>query len=126
MEATASTKSAAAEDIHEFTVDVPEEQLEDLRNRINSTRWPDPEVDASQGVQLETIQALAGYWGTDYDWHKFEERFAALPPFITDVEGVHIHFSPLRAKHEDPLPLIVTHGWPGATVEQLKIIGPLT
>src|SRR3954451_5387622 len=126
MEATASIKSAAAEDIHEFTMDVPEEQLEDLRNRINATRWPEPEVDASQGVQLEPIQALASYWATDYDWRKFEERFAALPHFITEIDGVDIHFIHVRSEHEDALPLIVTHGWPGSTVEQLKIIGPLT
>jgi pimeloyl-ACP methyl ester carboxylesterase len=126
MEATASTKSATAEDIRDFRVDVPEEQLEDLRNRINATKWPDPEVDASQGVQLETIQALASYWATDYDWRKFEERFAALPHFITEIDGVDIHFIHVRSEHEDALPLIVTHGWPGSTIEQLKIIGPLT
>jgi pimeloyl-ACP methyl ester carboxylesterase len=126
MEATASTKSATAEDIRDFRVDVPEEQLEDLRNRINATKWPDREVDASQGVQLETIQALASYWATDYDWRKFEERFAALPHFITEIDGVDIHFIHVRSEHEDALPLIVTHGWPGSTIEQLKIIGPLT
>ena len=126
MEATGSTKPAAAEDIREFTIDVPEDQLADLRSRINATKWPDREVDASQGVQLETIQALAGYWGTDYDWRKFEERFAALPHFITEIDGVDIHFIHVRSEHEDALPLIVTHGWPGSTVEQLKIIDPLT
>jgi pimeloyl-ACP methyl ester carboxylesterase len=126
MEATASSKSAAAEEIREFTVDVPEEQLEDLRSRINATKWPDREVDASQGVQLETIQALANYWATDYDWRKFEERFAALPHFITEIDGVDIHFVHVRSEREDALPLIVTHGWPGSTVEQLKIIDPLT
>jgi pimeloyl-ACP methyl ester carboxylesterase len=126
MEATPSTKSAAAENVHEFTIDVPDEQLEDLRNRINATKWPDPEVDASQGVQLETIQALASYWATDYDWRKFEERFAALPHFITEIDGVDIHFIHVRSEREDALPLIVTHGWPGSTIEQLKIIDPLT
>ena len=126
MEATASSKSAAAEEIREFTVDVPEEQLEDLRSRIHATKWPDREVDASQGVQLETIQALANYWATDYDWRKFEERFAALPHFITEIDGVDIHFIHVRSEREDALPLIVTHGWPGSTVEQLKIIDPLT
>src|SRR3954454_17649956 len=126
MEATASTKSAAAEDVREFTIDVPEEQLDDLRNRINATKWPDREVDASQGVQLDTIQALAGYWATDYDWRKFEERFAALPHFITEIDGVDIHFIHVRSEHEDALPLIVTHGWPRSTIEQLKIIDPLT
>ena len=126
MEPTASTKSAAAEDVHEFTIDVPEEQLEDLRNRINATKWPDREVDPSQGVQLETIQALASYWATDYDWRKFEERFAALPHFSTKIDGLDIHFIHVRSEHEDALPLIVTHGWPGSTIEQLKIIDPLT
>ena len=97
MEATGSTKPATAEDIREFTIDVPEEQLADLRSRINATNWPDREVDASQGVQLETIQALADYWATDYDWRKFEERFAALPHFITEIDGVDIHFIHVRS-----------------------------
>jgi hypothetical protein len=105
---------------------VPEEQLEDLRRRIIATRWPDREIDASQGVQLETIQALADYWARDHDWRKFEERFAALPHFITEIDGVDIHFIHVRSAHEDALPLIVTHGWPGSTIEQLKIIEPLT
>ena len=126
MEATASARSAATEDIREFTFDVPEEQLEDLRRRINATRWPDREVDASQGVQLETIQALAGYWASGYDWRRFEERFAALPHFITEIDGVDIHFIHVRSERDDALPLIVTHGWPGSTVEQLKLIEPLT
>ena len=120
------TQPAALEAIRPFTIDVSDEQLEDLRNRIKATRWPDREVDPSQGVQLETIQALAEYWATDYDWRKFEERFAALPHFITEIDGVDIHFIHVRSKHEDALPLIVTHGWPGSTVEQLKIIDPLT
>jgi pimeloyl-ACP methyl ester carboxylesterase len=126
MEPTASTKSATAEEIHPFTIDVPDEQLEDLRSRINATRWPDRETDSSQGVQLETIQALASYWATDYDWRTFEERFAALPHFITEIDGVEIHFIHVRSEHEDAMPLIVTHGWPGSTIEQLKIIDPLT
>jgi pimeloyl-ACP methyl ester carboxylesterase len=125
MEATASSKSAT-EDIREFTIDVSEEQLADLRRRIDATKWPDREVDPSQGVQLEVIQALADYWATDYDWRKFEERFAALPHFITEIDGVDIHFIHVRSEREDALPLIVTHGWPGSTVEQLKIIDPLT
>ena len=126
MEATASTQSAAGEDIRKFTIEVPDEKLEDLRGRIKATRWPDREVDDSQGVQLETIQALASYWGTDYDWRKFEKRFAALPHFVTEIDGVDIHFIHARSEHEDALPLIVTHGWPGSTIEQLKIIDPLT
>src|SRR3954464_9211604 len=119
------TVETAAE-IRPFTIDVPEERLADLGQRIIATRWPDRETDPSQGVQLETIQALADYWATDYDWRKFEERFAALPHFITEIDGVDIHFIHLRSKHEDALPLIVTHGWPGSTIEQLKIIDPLT
>jgi pimeloyl-ACP methyl ester carboxylesterase len=126
MEAKASTKSATGEEVHEFTFDVSDEQLDDLRSRIKATKWPDREVDPSQGVQLETAQALADYWANDYDWRKFEERFAALPHFITEIDGVDIHFIHARSEREDALPLIVTHGWPGSTVEQLKIIDPLT
>ena len=126
MEAKASTKSAMGEEVREFTFDVSDEQLDDLRSRIKATQWPDREVDPSQGVQLETAQALADYWANDYDWRKFEERFAALPHFITEIDGVDIHFIHARSEREDALPLIVTHGWPGSTVEQLKIIDPLT
>src|ERR1700704_2993713 len=106
MEATTSTKSTSAEDVRAFTIDIPDEQIEDLRSRIEATKWPDPEVDASQGVQLEVIQALASYWATDYDWRKFEEPFAALPHFITEIDGVDIHFIHVRAKHEAALPPI--------------------
>jgi pimeloyl-ACP methyl ester carboxylesterase len=131
VEASPTSTSAAAEatngnTVRPFNVDVPEEELADLRNRISATRWPDRETDASQGVQLETIQALASYWATDYDWRKFEEPFAALPHFITEIDGVDIHFIHVRSDHEDALPLVVTHGWPGSTIEQLKIIDPLT
>jgi pimeloyl-ACP methyl ester carboxylesterase len=121
-----TTQTATDVAIRPFEVDVPEEELADLRSRIAATKWPDPEVDESQGVQLETIQALASYWATDYDWRKFEERFAALPHFVTEIDGVDIHFIHARSDHEDALPLIVTHGWPGSTIEQLKIIDPLT
>jgi pimeloyl-ACP methyl ester carboxylesterase len=113
-------------EIRPFEVDVPDEALEDLGRRLAATRWPDREVDPSQGVQLETIQALADYWANEYDWRRFEERFAALPHFITEIDGVDIHFIHVRSEREDALPLIVTHGWPGSTVEQLKIIEPLT
>jgi Epoxide hydrolase N terminus len=113
MESAASTRAATREDIRPLTIEVPEEQLADLRRRIIATRWPDRETDPSQGVQLETIQALASYWATDYDWRKFEKRFAALPHFITEIDGVDIHFIHVRSEHEDALPLIVTHGWPG-------------
>jgi pimeloyl-ACP methyl ester carboxylesterase len=123
MEATASTSTS---DIRQFTIEVSDEELVDLRRRIKATKWPDREVDPSQGVQLETAQALADYWANDYDWRKFEERFAALPHFITEIDGVDIHFIHARSEREDALPLIVTHGWPGSTVEQLKIIDPLS
>src|SRR4029077_13993188 len=102
--------------------------LTELRRRINATRWPERETvtDASQGVQLATTQALARYWGTEYDWRKCEARLSALPNFITEIDGLDIHFIHVRSKHENALPIIVTHGWPGSVVEQLKIIDPLT
>src|SRR6202048_2342650 len=118
----------AADVIRPFRVDVPEEQLDDLRRRVLATRWPDRETvsDASQGVQFATTQKLARYWATEYEWRKVEARLNALPQFITEIDGVDIHFIHVRSKHEDALPLIVTHGWPGSIVEQLKIIEPLT
>ena len=111
-----------------FHVNFPEEELTDLRRRINATRWPDRETvaDATQGVQLATTQALARYWATDYDWHKCQAKLNALPNFITEIDGLDIHFIHVRSKHENALPLIVTHGWPGSVVEQLKIVDPLT
>lgn len=126
MEATTPTTTPRSEDVRPFAFDVPEEQLVDLRRRINATRWPDRETDASQGVRLETMRALARYWATDYDWRTFQERFAALPHFVTEIDAVDIHFIHVRSKHEEALPVIVTHGWPGSTIEQLKIIDPLT
>src|SRR4029079_2210999 len=109
-------------------VNVPDAELVELRKRINATRWPDRETvrDASQGVQLATIQKLARYWGTEYDWRKVEAKLNALPQFITEIDGLDIHFIHVRSKHENALPLIVTHGWPGSVVEQLKIVEPLT
>jgi pimeloyl-ACP methyl ester carboxylesterase len=121
-----SAELAGSDTIRPFHVDVPQAALDDLRRRIADTRWPDREIDPSQGVGLETIQALARYWATEYDWRRFEARFAALPHFITEIDGVDIHFIHVRSRHEDALPLVVTHGWPGSTVEQLKIIEPLT
>jgi pimeloyl-ACP methyl ester carboxylesterase len=121
-----SAELAGSDTIRPFHVDVPQAALDDLRRRIADTRWPDREIDPSQGVRLETIQALARYWATEYDWRRFEARFAALPHFITEIDGVDIHFIHVRSRHEDALPLVVTHGWPGSTVEQLKIIEPLT
>jgi pimeloyl-ACP methyl ester carboxylesterase len=107
---------------------VPEAQLIELRRRINATRWPERETvtDASQGVQLVTTQKLARYWGTEYDWRKCETRLQALPNFTTEIDGLDIHFIHVRSKHENALPVIVTHGWPGSVVEQLKIVDPLT
>jgi hypothetical protein len=118
----------AGDAIRPFRVDVPEEQLLDLRQRIAATRWPDRETvtDESQGVQLATMQELARYWGTDYDWRKCEAKLNALPQFMTEIDGLDIHFIHVRSKHENSLPLIVTHGWPGSVIEQLKIIDPLT
>jgi pimeloyl-ACP methyl ester carboxylesterase len=122
--------SAAADptSIRPFRIETPKEALIDLRRRINATKWPERETvtDASQGVQLATIQNLARYWGTEYDWRKIEEKLTALPQFITEIDGLDIHFIHVRSKHENSLPLIVTHGWPGSIVEQTKIIDPLT
>jgi pimeloyl-ACP methyl ester carboxylesterase len=114
--------------IRPFSINVPEEELVDLRRRILATRWPERETvkDASQGVQLATTQKLAHYWSTEYDWRKCEAKLNALPQFITEIDGVDIHFVHVRSKHENALPLVVTHGWPGSVVEQLKIIEPLT
>jgi pimeloyl-ACP methyl ester carboxylesterase len=114
--------------IHPFQVHVPEAELTDLRRRIKATRWPDRETvaDASQGVQLETMQALARYWVTEYDWRKVEARLNALPQFTTEIDELDIHFVHVRSMHDDALPLIVSHGWPGSVIEQLKIIDPLT
>ncbi len=114
--------------IRQFNVDVPEAELTELRRRILATKWPERETvaDATQGVQLATMQALARYWATEYDWRKIEAKLNALPQFITEIDGLDIHFIHLRSKHENALPLIVTHGWPGSITEQLKIIDPLT
>src|SRR5689334_3716165 len=109
-------------------VNVPEAELTELRRRINATRWPERETvpDATQGVQLATTQALAKYWAKEYDWRKVEARLNALPQFVTEIDGLDIHFIHVRSKHENALPIIVTHGWPGSIIEQLKIIEPLT
>ena len=114
--------------IRPFRFTASKEALDDLRRRINATKWPERETvtDASQGVQLATIQALARYWGTEYDWRKCEARLMALPNFITEIDGLDIHFIHVRSKHENALPMIVTHGWPGSIIEQMKIIEPLT
>ncbi len=123
-----SEPSADQTAIRPFQVNVPEAELTELRRRINATRWPDRETvtDQSQGVQLATTQALARYWATEYDWRKCEARLNALPQFITEIDGLDIHFIHVRSKHDNALPLIVTHGWPGSVVEQMKIVDPLT
>ncbi|MGE5853550.1 MAG: epoxide hydrolase family protein [Deltaproteobacteria bacterium] len=122
--------AAAAEDntIRPFKITVPEEQIVDLRRRIASTRWPDRETaaDQSQGVQLAKLQELVRYWGTDYDWRKAEAKLNALPQFMTTIDNVDIHFIHVRSRHPNALPIIITHGWPGSVIEQLKLIGPLT
>jgi pimeloyl-ACP methyl ester carboxylesterase len=130
IEATRSKTAQASEKtaIRSFHVNpVPEAELTEMRRRINATRWPERETvtDASQGVQLATMQALARYWATEYDWRKVEAKLNALPNFITEIDGLDIHFIHVRSKHENALPIIVTHGWPGSIIEQVKIIDPL-
>lgn len=114
--------------IRSFQVNVPEAELTELRRRVNATRFPEKETvaDASQGVQLATIQKLASYWGTDYDWRKVEAKLNSYPQFMTEIDGLDINFIHVRSQNENALPLIVTHGWPGSIIEQLKIIEPLT
>ena len=123
-----SLAAAASDAIRPFRVNFPEHALADLRRRISATRWPERETvkDPSQGVQLATMKELAGYWANDYDWRKIEAKLNALPQFMTEIDGLDIHFIHVRSKHENALPLIVTHGWPGSVIEQLKIVDPLT
>jgi pimeloyl-ACP methyl ester carboxylesterase len=125
-----SKLSATTEDcsIRPFHINIPEEQLVDLRRRIDATKWPDSELvtDATQGVQLATMQKLAHYWATEYNWRKEEAKLNALPQFVTTIDGVDIHFIHVRSKNANALPIIITHGWPGSIIEQIKIIGPLT
>jgi pimeloyl-ACP methyl ester carboxylesterase len=120
--------SAGATAIRPFTAEIPEAELEALRARIAATRWPEKETvaDASQGVPLATMQELARYWGTEYDWRRCEAKLSALPHFMTEIDGLDIHFIHVTSRHEDALPLVVNHGWPGSIIEQLKIIDPLT
>ena len=135
MEASASTPADAADPakaengaIRPYDVDIPQEDLDDLRRRVTATRWPSKELvdDRYQGVQLATIQELARYWTTDYDWRKAEAKLNALPQFMTEIDGIDIHFIHVRSPHEDALPLIMTHGWPGSVIELLETVGPLT
>jgi pimeloyl-ACP methyl ester carboxylesterase len=128
MSAVAQSKGSDATAIRPFHVNFPEAKLADLRKRVNATVWPDKETvsDESEGIQLAMIQKLARYWGTEYDWRKIEAKINAVPNFITEIDGLDIHFIHVRSKHENALPLIVTHGWPGSIIEQMKLIEPLT
>jgi pimeloyl-ACP methyl ester carboxylesterase len=123
-----STTVDTATEIRSFQIEIPEEQIDDLRRRIAATRWPTKELvsDRSQGVQLATLQELARYWTTEYDFGRIEARLNALPQFTTEIDGVNIHFIHVRSQHENALPLIMTHGWPGSVIELLETIGPLT
>ncbi|PWV46525.1 epoxide hydrolase family protein [Chitinophaga sp. S165] len=125
---TSSSGSTSVEEIRPFQVHFPQADLDDLRRRVQATKWPKPETvsDASQGVQFATMQKLAAYWAKDYDWRKIEAKLNALPQFTTNIDGVDIHFIHVRSKHKNALPVIITHGWPGSIIEQIKIIGPLT
>jgi len=122
-----ATGALAADDIRPFRINTPEEQLVDLRRRIAATRWPDRETanDDSQGAQLAKLQELVRYWGTAYDWRKCESRLNALPQFLTTIDGVDIHFIHVRSNNPNAMPIVITHGWPGSVIEQLKIIDPL-
>jgi len=128
MNAAAQPTDSSNVAIRPFHVHFPESELTELRRRIKATRWPDRETvtDQSQGPQLATLQKLARYWDTEYDWRKTEAKLNALPNFITEIDGLDIHFIHVRSKHNNALPLIVTHGWPGSVIEQLKIVDPLT
>ena len=129
MNAVAQPKGGDTAAIRPFHVKVvPESELSDMRKRIQATKWPDKETvsDATQGIQLESIKAIAAYWTSEYDWRKVEARLNALPNFVTEIDGLDIHFIHVRSKHENALPIIVTHGWPGSIIEQMKIIDPLT
>src|SRR4051812_21052214 len=123
-----STTAQTGIEIRPFHIDVPDDELAELRRRIKATRWPSKELvaDRSQGVQLATLQELARYWTSDYDFGRLEARLNALPQFTTQIDGVEIHFIHVRSKHEDALPLIMTHGWPGSVIELLETVGPLT
>jgi len=123
-----STTVETATEIRPFHIEIPKEQIDDLRRRIGQTRWPTKELvaDRSQGVQLATLRELARYWETDYDWRKVESKLNALPQFKTEIDGVDIHFIHVKSQHENALPLIMTHGWPGSVIELLESVGPLT
>ncbi|MEW2507502.1 epoxide hydrolase family protein [Amycolatopsis sp. NPDC047767] len=126
--ANAVTTTAAPSAIRRFRINVPQRDLTDLRNRLHATRWPTRETvaDDSQGLQLQRVQDLVKYWTTRYDWRKVEAKLNSLPQFITEIDGLDIHFLHIRSKHENALPIVITHGWPGSVLEMLKVIGPLT
>ena len=123
-----SSTVETATEIQPFQIEIPDDQIDDLRRRIESTRWPSEELvdDWSQGIQRATLRAIAKYWTTDYDFGRLEERLNALPQFTSEIDGLEIHFIHVRSKHEDALPLIITHGWPGSVIEMLGVIEPLT
>jgi hypothetical protein len=126
-----STVAAGAADttaIRPFHIEVPQAEIDELRRRVQATRWPERETvsDQSQGVQLATMQELVRYWGTEYDFRRFETRLNALPQFITEIDGLDIHFIHVKSPHQNALPLIITHGWPGSVIEMLNVVGPLT
>jgi pimeloyl-ACP methyl ester carboxylesterase len=122
------TTNSASTEIRPFHFSAPESELSELRRRIQATRWPDKETvnDSSQGVQLATIQKLARHWATKYDWRVIESKINAVPNFITRIDGLDLHFIHIRSKHENALPLLMAHGWPGSVIELMKVIGPLT
>src|SRR5207342_998781 len=122
-----STVQTATE-IRTFEVEIPDEQIDDLHSRIRATRWPEKELveDASQGVQTKMLQELGRYWGEEYDFGRLEARLNELPQFTTEIDGLDIHFIHVKSRHENALPLVMTHGWPGSVIELLETIGPLT
>src|SRR5262245_60192618 len=128
MSAQIATAQSTAADIRQFQFHASDDALADLRRRILATRWPDKETvaDETQGLRLTTMQRLAQYWASDYDWRKCEKRLNALPQFVTNIDGLDIHFIHVRSKHQNALPMIITHGWPGSIIEQMKIVEPLT
>ncbi|WP_432761421.1 epoxide hydrolase family protein [Rhizobium mayense] len=128
MSATATVQATEDKSIRPFRIHVPEKAIADLRRRIRETRWPEKETvpDRSQGGQLANMQAIVKYWGSDYDWRRVEAKLNALPQFVTTIDGVDIHFIHARSKHPNALPVIITHGWPGSIIEQMKVVEPLT
>src|SRR5215470_2718991 len=127
-EVVMSTATETATGIRPFSVEITDEQIDDLRRRIEATRWPTAELveDASQGIQIAFLRELARYWAAEYDFGRVEERLNALPQFTTEIDGVDVHFIHVESQHEDALPLVITHGWPGSVIEMLNVIGPLT